>query len=97
MLRKLSSSRKAGPLCPAGSGWLARALAAAPVRKGDGVVLGALCLIHDEVRELDGEELTLLETLAAEVAERLTGEEAAPVSEPEAPTPSATVGQQIPD
>ena len=77
--------------------WSARALAAAPVRKADGVVLGALCLIHDQVRELDDEELQLLETLAAEVAERLTGEDAAPVSEPEVPAPSASVGQQVPD
>ena len=36
--------------------WSARALAAAPVRQADGVVLGALCLIHDEVRELDDED-----------------------------------------
>ena len=34
---------------------------------------------------------------AAEVAERLTGEDAAPVSEPEVPAPSASVGQQVPD
>ena len=59
--------------------------------------LGALCLIHDQVRELDDEELQLLETLAAEVTERLTGEDAAPVSEPEVPAPSASVGQQVPD
>ena len=49
------------------------------------------------MRELDDEELQLLETLAAEVAERLTGEDAAPVSEPEVPAPSASVGQQVPD
>lgn len=77
--------------------WSARALAAAPVRQTDGVVLGALCLMDDEVRELDEEELHLLETLAAEVAERLTGKESAPVAEPEAPSPSATVGQQVPE
>nr|WP_255434981.1 MULTISPECIES: AI-2E family transporter [unclassified Paracoccus (in: a-proteobacteria)] len=77
--------------------WSARALAAAPVRQADGVVLGALCLIHDEVRELDDEELRLLETLAAEVAERLTGEEAAPISEPQKPAVSATIGQKVPE
>lgn len=77
--------------------WSARALAAAPVRQADGVVLGALCLIHDEVRELDDEELRLLETLAAEVAQRLTGKEAAPISEPAKPIPSATVGQHVPE
>lgn len=77
--------------------WSARALAAAPVRQADGVVLGALCLIHDEVRELDDEELRLLETLAAEVAERLTGEEAAPISEPQKPAASATIGQKVPE
>ena len=77
--------------------WSARALAAAPMRQADGVVLGALCLIHDEVRELDDEELLLLETLAAEVAERLTGEEAAPPREPKEPAVSAKVGQQVPE
>ncbi|MFC3631328.1 AI-2E family transporter [Paracoccus angustae] len=77
--------------------WSARALAAAPMRQADGVVLGALFLIHDEVRELDDEELRLLETLAAEVAERMTGEKSAPLPEPERPAVSATVGQQVPD
>ncbi len=77
--------------------WSARALAAAPMRQADGVVLGALCLIHDEVRELDEEELLLLETLAAEMAERLTGKEAAPPREPKEPAVSAKVGQQVPE
>lgn len=77
--------------------WSGRALAAAPVRQADGVVLGALCLIHDEVRELDEEEMRLLETLAAEVAERLTGAEAAPISEPDPPPSSATIGQKVPE
>ena len=77
--------------------WSARAFAAAPMRQGDGVVLGALCLVHDEVREFAAEEQELLESLAAEVAERLTGEEAAPTESPKEPVTSATVGQQIPE
>ena len=77
--------------------WSARAFAAAPMRQGDGVVLGALCLVHDEVREFAVEEQELLESLAAEVAERLTGEEAAPTESLKEPVTSATVGQQIPE
>lgn len=77
--------------------WSARALAAAPLRQADGVVLGALCLIHDEVRDLEDKERELLETLAAEVAERLTGETAPPIEDPMRPPKSATVGQQVPE
>ncbi|WP_103173801.1 AI-2E family transporter [Paracoccus sp. SY] len=77
--------------------WSARALAAAPMRQADGVVLGALCLIHDEVRDLEDKERELLETLAAEVAERLTGEAAPPTENPAEPSLSATVGQQVPE
>nr|WP_268939229.1 AI-2E family transporter [Paracoccus aerius] len=77
--------------------WSARTLAAAPIRLVDGRVLGALCLIHDEVRDLEDKERELLETLAAEVVERLTGEEAPPVDEPKQPAVSATVGQPVPE
>ena len=77
--------------------WKARALAAAPLRQADGVILGALCLMHDEIREMDDDELRLLETLAAEVAERLTGEEPAPISTMPPEVPSARTGQKVPD
>ena len=77
--------------------WSGRSLAAALIRQGDGAVLGALCLVHDEAHELDEEELRLLETMAAEIAERLTGRDPAPVSEPPRPLSSATVGQHVPD
>ncbi|MBV0891842.1 AI-2E family transporter [Paracoccus sp. Z118] len=77
--------------------WSARAFAAAPIRRTDGVILGALALIHGETRALDEDEMRLLESLAAEVAERLTGEAAHPVSEPEPTQPSALLGQQVPE
>ena len=77
--------------------WSTRALAAAPIRQVDGRVLGALCLIHDEVRDLEDKERELLETLAAEVVEHLTGEEAPPFDEPKQPAVSATVGQPVPE
>jgi hypothetical protein len=49
------------------------------------------------VRELNDEELQLLETLAAEVAERMTEKEAAPISAPARSAGSAAVGQQVPE
>ena len=61
------------------------------------MILGALCLMHDEIREMDDDELRLLETLAAEVAERLTGEEPAPISTMPPEVPSARTGQKVPD
>ena len=76
--------------------WAVRSLAAAPLRQSDGVILGALCLMHDEIRELDDDELRLLETLAAEAAERLTGEVPAPVSTIPPEPPSALTGQKVP-
>ncbi len=77
--------------------WAVRSLAAAPLRQSDGVILGALCLMHDEIRELDDDELRLLETLAAEAAERLTGEVPAPVSTIPPEPPSALTGQKVPN
>ena len=42
-------------------------------------------------------QVGLLETLAAEVAERMTGQEPAPIPEPDSPPASATLGQPVPD
>ncbi|WP_299361601.1 AI-2E family transporter [uncultured Paracoccus sp.] len=77
--------------------WSVRALTATPVRQADEVILGALCLMDDEIRTLDDDELRLLQSLAAEVAERLTGAEPAPVVEPPPPPPSAVIGQKLPE
>ena len=62
------------------------------------MILGALCLMHDEIREMDDDELRLLETLAAEAAERLTGEVPAPVSTipPEPPSAPPRTGTLAP-
>nr|WP_314070464.1 AI-2E family transporter [uncultured Roseococcus sp.] len=47
--------------------WGARFYAGAPIRGADGEVFGALCLLDSEPRELEEEEVELLEEMAKEV------------------------------
>lgn len=77
--------------------WHTRFYAGAPIRTEDGRVLGALCLLGAEPRDLTAEEEDLLEALASEVAEVITGE-VPPQEEPEeeADDASATTAQLVP-
>lgn len=78
--------------------WDTRFYAGAPIVNADGHVLGALCLLDNEPRSISEEEIELLGTLAADVAELITGDES---SEPEpaikTERTSATVGQKLPE
>lgn len=77
--------------------WSTRFYAGAPLKTADGLVLGALCLLDTEPRTLSDDELSLLETMAADVVAVITGDEAV---EPQ-PSPSSgastAVGQSVPD
>ncbi len=77
--------------------WNTRFYAGAPLTTSDGMVLGALCLLDTEPRDLENEDLELLDTMAADVVSVITGDE---VVEPE-PRPdeesSATIGQRVPE
>jgi GAF domain-containing protein len=70
----------------------------APLRAADGLIIGALCILDSEPRTLEGDEVALLETMAADVVATITtgdADEEAP--EKSAPaTSSATVGQEVP-
>lgn len=83
---------------PAITSWNTRFYAGAPLRTADGLVLGALCLLDTEPRELTEDELDLLEDLADDVAEVITGDEAADdVSPDESDDRSAVTGQRVPE
>lgn len=78
--------------------WRTRFYAGAPLTTADGLVLGALCLLDTEPRGLNDEELTLLDTMAADAVSLITGEEAverAPHGETD--RRSAVLGQAVPD
>lgn len=85
---------------PVAKTWGLRFYAGAPLRSSDGFVLGALCILDAQARELDQRERELLEKLAADVVEAISRSEADGTrqrpAEPEAET-SATVGQQVPE
>lgn len=78
--------------------WSTRFYAGAPLRTADGMVLGALCLLDTEPRELSDDERELLESMAADVVSVITGDD---VVEPEAKAAkkdaTTTVGQKVPD
>lgn len=78
--------------------WDTRFYAGTPLETADGLVLGALCLLDTRPRELQPEELELLDAMADDVVGVITGQAAAA----RAPHPgrhgtSATVGQVIPE
>ena len=76
--------------------WKTRFYAGAPLRTAEGLVLGALCLLDSEPRQLNPEELTLLDSMAADAIVVITGEDA-PQPEAGRIPPSITVGQSVPD
>lgn len=76
--------------------WRTRFYAGAPLRTAEGLVLGALCLLDSEPRQLNPEELALLDSLAADAISVITGEDAAQPEARRSP-PSITVGQSVPD
>jgi predicted PurR-regulated permease PerM len=77
--------------------WDMRFYAGAPLRIADGLIIGALCILDSEPRTLQGDEVSLLETMAADVATTIAPSDAdeAPVTAPAAS--SVTVGQQVPE
>jgi GAF domain-containing protein len=72
--------------------WDVRFYAGAPLRVGDGLIIGALCILDSEPRTLENDDVALLETMAADVAAAITAGDAEG-----APAASATVGQQVPE
>ena len=81
---------------PAITLWSTRFYAGAPLKTADGLVLGALCLLDTEPRELSEDEAELLESLAADVVSTITGDEVVEPKAREEKNPSATVGQTVP-
>jgi GAF domain-containing protein len=70
--------------------WDVRFYAGAPLRVGDGLIIGALCILDSEPRTLENDDVALLETMAADVAAAITAGDAEGA-------PAATVGQQVPE
>jgi GAF domain-containing protein len=78
--------------------WGVRFYAGYPLRSKDGLVLGAFCILDDEPREFEEEDLELLETMAAEVGAAIADNSLQTRSTHAAAVPaSATVGQQVPE
>ena len=77
--------------------WGTSFYAAVPLRTADGMVLGALSLLDVMPRKLSEEELTLLESMAADVVSVITGEEAVEPAPREPEKPSTAVAQPVPD
>lgn len=78
--------------------WDTRFYAGAPLTTADGMVLGALCLLDTEPRQLEEDEVELLDTIAADAVSVITGEDAAePQARGEKSAPSATLGQAVPE
>ncbi|MFC3073975.1 AI-2E family transporter [Shinella pollutisoli] len=83
---------------PAITLWSTRFYAGAPLKTPDGHVLGALCLLDTRPHALSEREKELLGMLAADVVSVITGEEAGePAGREAASSPSATVGQKVPE
>jgi signal transduction protein with GAF and PtsI domain len=84
---------------PAIARWQARFYAGVPLLSEEGLVLGALCILDTEPREITDRELELLEKLAADAVEIITASEQEPEGpgqKPNEESSSATVGQTIP-
>lgn len=78
--------------------WDVRFYAGAPLRIGDGLVVGALCILDSEPRTLEDDEVALLESLAADVAAVIAPNNADKASKRPAPASSSlTVGQAVPE
>ncbi len=78
--------------------WHTRFYAGAPLKTAEGMVLGALCLLDTEPRNLADDELALLDSMAADVVSVITGQDV-PGSESAGSrsSPTATVGQIVPE
>lgn len=84
---------------PAVRQWQGRFYVGTPLRTADGHVLGALCLMDREPRQIEDAELDLLDKIAADVVAVMTDQDAVP-TEPrreEPPAPRGVLGQRIPD
>jgi predicted PurR-regulated permease PerM len=78
--------------------WDVRFYAGAPLRIADGQIIGALCILDSKPRTLEGDEVTLLETMAAHVAATIAPKNADEASDKPAPAASSlTVGQRVPE
>jgi GAF domain-containing protein len=78
--------------------WGVRFYAGAPLRIADGQIIGALCILDSKPRTLKDNEVSLLETMAADVAATIAPNNADEASEkPASSAPSLTVGQQVPE
>ena len=80
---------------PAINLWKTRFYAGAPLRTADGMVLGALCLLDTRPRDLGEDEVELLNELAADVAQAVTGEDAEEEVSKDEVENSATTGQRV--
>lgn len=78
--------------------WDTGSYAGAPLKTADGKVFGAFCLLDSEPRTFSDEELTLLDSMAADVVSLITGDDLVdtPAQPPERP-PTNTVAQRVPD
>ncbi len=77
---------------PAVRQWQGRFYVGTPLRTADGHVLGALCLMDREPRQIEDAELDLLDKIAADVVAVMTDQDAVP-TEPrreEPPAPAAS-------
>ncbi|RXT54886.1 histidine kinase [Bosea sp. Tri-44] len=84
---------------PVAKAWGLRFYAGAPLRTGDGHVLGALCILDRDARALEPRERQLLEKLAADIIETISRKDADRSSQQQAEgdaEASATIGQQVP-
>ncbi len=77
--------------------WDVRFYAGAPLRIADGVIIGALCILDGEPRTLQDDEVSLLETMAADVATAIAPSNADEASVKAPAASSLTVGQQVPE
>jgi GAF domain-containing protein len=71
--------------------------AGAPLRGGDGLIIGALCILDAEPRTLEENEVALLETMATDVMAAITASDAHREASVQSlpTTSSATVGQPV--
>jgi predicted PurR-regulated permease PerM len=78
--------------------WNMRFYAGAPLRATDGLIIGALCILDNEPRTLEENEVALLETMAGDVAATITTSDAhhEASAKSSSAASSATVGQPIP-
>ena len=79
--------------------WNVRFYAGAALRSAEGLVFGALCILDSEPRTLEENEVTLLETMAADVVAAITESDAIGVmrGNPAPALQSAIVGQKVPE